>query len=286
LTIGTIELAEYVALFNPTSLPVPAAMAHVLKVPTGQSVAYYPRRSFDLWGARYFLLPAVTDWSSMERGLASFLAETELIYPSADVLNDRQHQEGQAPWGVRQDWQLRRNRAAYPRAWIVHSARVRSPALSAGDRSRLLTTLLYMNDPIWRNGERPVLDLRQTALIEVDDKNSLKGFISPTPVGALESVVIVKNEPGRVELLARLERPGLVILADTFYPGWRLTIDGKTEPIYRANLLMRAAAVPIGEHKLTYTYEPWSVRVGAFVSGAGLIVLTALIWRAWKKAYV
>ena len=54
----------------------------------------------------------------------------------------------------------------------------------------------------------------------------------------------MKHEPQRVELLATLDRPGLVILADSYYQGWRLRIDGKSKPIYRANRMMRAAAVP------------------------------------------
>ena len=45
------------------------------------------------------------------------------------------------------------------------------------------------------------------------------------------------------ELVATLERPGLVILADAYYPGWTLTVDGQLAPIYRTNRLMRGAAV-------------------------------------------
>jgi len=133
-----------------------------------------------------------------------------------------------------------------------------------------------MNDPLWNDPSRTVLDLRAVALIETDDKESLRGFISPSPVGRSESVAVVKYEPQRVELRASLERPGLVILADTYYPGWRLSIDGKAAPIYRTNLLMRGAAVPTGEHTLVYTYEPESFRIGAIISIAGLIVLVAL----------
>ena len=135
-----------------------------------------------------------------------------------------------------------------------------------------------MNDPIWSDAGRPVLDLRQTALIETNDKESLRAFLPGTAVGAAESVVVVKYEPQRVELSASLDRPGLVILADTYYPGWRLTIDGKPAPIFRANRMMRGAAVPAGEHTLVYTYEPASFRIGAIVSPAGAIVLLTLAW--------
>ena len=92
-----------------------------------------------------------------------------------------------------------------------------------------------MNDPIWTESGQTVLDLRLVAVIETDDKEGLKEFISPRPAGPLESVAVKRYEPQRVQLLASLDRPGLVILADTFYPGWRLTIDGRTAPIYRAN---------------------------------------------------
>ena len=72
---------------------------------------------------------------------------------------------------------------------------------------------------------------------------------------------------------ATLESPGLVVLADTFYPGWRLTIDGRPASILRANRLMRAAAVPAGTHSLVYTYAPLSVSLGAALSAAALVAL-------------
>lgn len=277
-TIGSLEVEDYAAFFHPRPMPVPAGMAQILGVPAGLPVVYFPRRSFDLWGARYFLLPASADWSSQERGFASFLDKTELVYPEADLLYQRQSREGREPWSLRHDWQLRRNLAAYPRAWLVHSASVRSPASNPDTRAQRIRTLIYMNDPIWSERGRPVLDLRQTALIETSDKESLKGFLSRTAVGAAESVAVIKYGPQRVELLASLDRPGLVILADTYYPGWRLTIDGKPAPIYRANRMMRGAAVPAGEHTLVYTYEPGSFRIGAIVSLVGAIVVLILTW--------
>ena len=82
--------------------------------------------------------------------------------------------------------------------------------------------------------------------------------------------------PQRAELEASLESPGLVILADVYYPGWELTIDGKPAPIYRVNRLMRGAAVPAGTHRLVYSYAPRSFLVGRVVSILGLGVLALL----------
>jgi hypothetical protein len=283
-TIGSLELEDYVSLFNPRPMPVPAGMARVLGVQPGQPVMYFPRRSFDLWGARYFILPASPSWASPERGFASFLNQTELVHPSADVLRGRQTGAGREPWSVRQDWQLRRNLAAYPRAWLVHDAQVRPPAVDQDTRARRMRSLIYMNDPIWSERNRPILNLRETALIETDDAESLKGFISKSPVGPSEAVAVTEYNPQRVELRASLERPGLVILADTYYPGWQLRIDDVPAPIFRANRAMRGAAVPAGNHTLTYTYEPFSFRVGAIISAGGLLVLLALGWSHWRDS--
>src|SRR4029077_19264743 len=99
---------------------------------------------------------------------------------------------------VRHDWQLRRNTAAYPRAWIVHYARLRPFASDPLERARLMRALAFMDDPIWSDNRQPVLDLRLVALIETDDKERLREFISLTPVGPKESVAVVKYEPQRV----------------------------------------------------------------------------------------
>jgi uncharacterized membrane protein YfhO len=97
--------------------------------------------------------------------------------------------------------------------------------------------------------------------------------------GRDERVTIAEYTPQRVVLDAALDQPGLVILADVYYPGWRLTIDGANAPVYRVNRMMRGAAVPAGRHRLVYTYEPGSFVVGGRITLAALAILTALA--AW-----
>ena len=125
------------AFFHPQPMPVPAAVARALGVPAGRPVVYFPRRSFDLWGARYFLLPASPDWTSPDRGFASFLDQTELIYPEPGrpprtAIRGRAGAVGPAP-GLAAPPQPGR----LPRAWIVHSAQVRPPASDPDTRARL-----------------------------------------------------------------------------------------------------------------------------------------------------
>ena len=82
--------------------------------------------------------------------------------------------------------------------------------------------------------------------------------------------------PDRVEIEANLESPGVVVLADVYYPGWKLTIDDQPAPIYRVNRMMRGAAVPEGRHRLVYTYQPRSFRIGGMITLAGLAAFALL----------
>ena len=278
---GNLEQLDYLVFFRQTMLPAHGRPAAVLGVREGTNVLYIPRRAFDLWNNRYFIVPINGDgWTSGERGYATLLPDTKLIYPDASSLTAN----GPNSWRERADWMLLKNLSAFPRAWLVHFARVRKPVSVLrlkdqpdDDRLALLQDLLYQNDAFWSDPPRPIHDLHAMAFVETDEPARLAGFSARLPVASTESVTITKNEPQRVELTAVLADPGLVILADTFYPGWRLTIDGAAAPIYRTNHAMRGAAVKAGTHRLVYTYEPDSVRLGLALSIAGVVALAGLI---------
>ena len=72
----TIEPLDFGLFFLPWALrPDEAAMrAHDLK--PGQKVWYHPRRGFDLWNTRYFIVPGRLIWDSPARGYAASSAST------------------------------------------------------------------------------------------------------------------------------------------------------------------------------------------------------------------
>ena len=273
-TKGVIELDDYFTFFVPRIIPARAEASRVLKVPLDHPVYYYPRRSYDLWGARYFILPVRTSrWKTEERGFSAFLPDTEVVHPRREEGTET---AGPGSWAMRQDWQILRNKAAYPRAWLVHHARIRPPASDPVARADLVAEIAHPGDLFWSEPGWPVHDPRSSAWIETEDREALRGYLSRGAVEPGESVAVTGSDPQRVELKARLNRSGIVILADTFYPGWHLTIDGRPAPILRANRMMRGAAVSPGAHTLVYVYDPWSFRVGLALSLLGLAAMPAL----------
>jgi len=67
-------------------------------------------------------------------------------------------------------------------------------------------------------------------------------------------------------LHVKMPKPGVLVVADTDYPGWEATIDGKEVPILRANVAFRAVEVPAGEHVVEFRFRPASARHGLIAS--------------------
>jgi uncharacterized membrane protein YfhO len=99
---------------------------------------------------------------------------------------------------------------------------------------------------------------------------------------------VVHYDPLRVEIEAELTEPGLVVLADQFYPGWQLDVQTAGQrtrrvPIVRAGGVLRGAWLEAGRHRLVYRYRPASFLWGAALSVIGWLVLGVLVivhcWR-------
>ena len=87
------------------------------------------------------------------------------------------------------------------------------------------------------------------------------------------------DEPNRVVVHARLAEPGMLVLADSYYPGWRATLEGAVLDIHPANHLFRGVFLPAGSHRVVFEYRPRSFVLGALISGASALVCLALaLW--------
>jgi hypothetical protein len=87
---------------------------------------------------------------------------------------------------------------------------------------------------------------------------------------------IVRETQTEIVVEAAAAVDGFLLLADTFYPGWRAEVDGKPVALYRANLSVRAIPLPRGPHEVRFIYEPPGVQRGLAISGTAVLAL--LVW--------
>lgn len=84
---------------------------------------------------------------------------------------------------------------------------------------------------------------------------------------------IAVYRPERVEIDVHAEAAGLLVLSDTYYPGWTARLGDETLPIVRTNGLFRGVRVPAGEHRVIFEYAPASLRRGAALSLASALAI-------------
>lgn len=84
---------------------------------------------------------------------------------------------------------------------------------------------------------------------------------------------IKKYSGTEIEIEAFSETGGFIILTDTFYPGWRVFVDGKESKIYHANYIFRAVEIPKGDHAVRFEYKPFFYAVGKIVSVISIFYL-------------
>jgi hypothetical protein len=96
------------------------------------------------------------------------------------------------------------------------------------------------------------------------------------------SVTTTELDPRTVEQRLVACAPGVVLLADAWFPGWRVEVDGAEAEPLRAWGFLRAVRVPAGEHLVRWRYEPRSFVLGAAISLFALFVL--LITLATSRA--
>jgi hypothetical protein len=142
-----------------------------------------------------------------------------------------------------------RDSRALPRAFVVHDARF----LSADAVLPALETV----------------DARRTVILE---------GTGPTIAGVGSAqVTILRHEPRTVSVECSLDAPGYLVLLDSYYPGWRATVDGVERPILRANSLFRAVFLDPGLHRVEFRYLPPSFLGGAAVSAATALLLIGAV---------
>ena len=98
-----------------------------------------------------------------------------------------------------------------------------------------------------------------------------------TPPGASDARIHSQRFAAeRIELEVETAAPTMLVLAQSFYPGWHATIDGKPAPVLRANHAFQAVVLPAGARRVTLVYQD-----EAFRAGLAMTALTGFACMGW-----
>jgi hypothetical protein len=153
-----------------------------------------------------------------------------------------------------------------PRAYVVHHVEV-----APGEK--LLERLKSPDFNAWT-----------TALIEEPLSPEQTTSLEGTPSHSTSTTQIVHYGLHRVEVEAHMAAPGLLILSDSHYPGWKVTVDGAPAPLLRVNYALRGVYLPSGTHSLVFRFSPPTFWTGlALTSLVTALAFGFLIWRFCRR---
>jgi hypothetical protein len=275
-TEGTMNLFDLDFFFSPWVVPVPPSLQTAPDRRLSRLV-YYPRVGFDLWNTRYFILPKETILDDVERGSLTLLT-SKRGEPLPVV----------ASWPADQDdCLILDNIDALPRARMVHEVDLWPSIhdLHRASRVEPMERLLYRSIdaglPLWQGTPYGDYPIERRALIEPTgqaDADLLQQLHAQRSASSPNSTVqITEYRSQRVTLDVQTPSLGILVLADTFYPGWQAWIDGKPATIHRANRLMRGVIIPPGRHDVRFQYFPTTFYTGAAISAASLLLILVIM---------
>jgi hypothetical protein len=156
---------------------------------------------------------------------------------------------------------LYENPHAVPRAYVVYHA---EPAPAP--------------DVLLARLAEPGFDPMRTSYVE--------GDLGPGPGSAMAGhpATIVLDEEEVVEIDATLAAPGLLVLADSYYPSWEATVDGVRVPIMPTNHLFRGVQLDSGRHRVRFEYRRGSLGLGAALSLVAVLAIGVLFARPGTAA--
>lgn len=201
-------------------------------------------------------------------GVRSFLPDGGLAIESVSLSDEQGHSVSLAALLQRNNLTLVfrshtaamwENLDAMPRAFIVHQAEIVKDYQS----------LARLREP----GFRP------DQMVLLSDGRPLESSEATDQAQTSDQVIITDYKPEQVTISVRADRAGYLVLTDSWYPGWVVRVDGKNNPIYRADYMFRAVFFEPGQHHVAFEYHPASLVWGMWISGLSATVLILLtLW--------
>ncbi len=135
-----------------------------------------------------------------------------------------------------------------PRAFVVHEA------VYASDGSEALSLIQTM-------------DPASVVVLETDI------WLKLAPPIYNETVTIFSYTPNEIVVHANLSNPGVLVLSEMWYPGWKAYDNGRETDVLRADYTLRGVYLDEGIHEVRFIYHPASLKFGALVSVVTLLLI-------------
>ncbi|MBD2411629.1 YfhO family protein [Nostoc calcicola FACHB-3891] len=146
--------------------------------------------------------------------------------------------------------QVTENRSALPiyriyRSYEVVSQHNGAIAMLKNEKFDYKSTVILNKQPNFKSVENTALSLQTLAP---------------------EEVTLQAQYPNQVKLLAKSQKPAILVFADQIYPGWSAFVNDVKVPVMEADTLFKAVVIPAGISTVVFQYRPTSFTIGLIIS--------------------
>ena len=167
---------------------------------------------------------------------------------------------------------LYENPSATPRAFVVHQVSV-VPDTDAAEATFAAASERFPNGALRLTG----FDITERAVVEAGAEELPASLVGDTPScdGTTDRVEITAYDSDEVRVDVDSACAGLLVLSDTYFPGWQATVDGRSATIHPTNMAFRGVVVGAGRSEVVFRYHPPAFRAGIYVAIAAIVAMVA-----------
>jgi hypothetical protein len=149
---------------------------------------------------------------------------------------------------------------------------------NANGNAWFVSEITRVNNAMEEINQTTILASKNSAVVDVSkfDFGPNKNYKSGT-------IELVEYSPNKLIYQSKNPGEGFAVFFEIYYPeGWNAYIDGNQVDIIRANYVLRALQIPVGNHEIVFEFKPKSYKYGSVIMiiSSILILLMAFTYLA------
>jgi hypothetical protein len=129
----------------------------------------------------------------------------------------------------------------------------------------------------FENWSQPVAGLEHGLTLYRNPVVGKPVWVERGKVRQTDGVWLLRREGGEVQIYAEMEKPGTVVVADNYFPGWEAKSNGSAVEVKQVDGTLRGVELGAGRQMIEMRYRPRGVGVGMVMSVLGIVVGLALM---------
>ncbi len=211
-------------------------------------------RNYDILGIKWYELlfrtMPIPDFLNLTNVRYIVFRKDDIAPPSLDL----------EPTAEDNGFVLYKNLSAFSRAFMVyHYIPVDN------DEESLKSTIQY------------AAQLRYLAVIMNQDVRYASFSADSSGIDRHGEIRFVSYHPSSIEMEVDTPSPGLLIISNAYFPGWKVYVDNKESNLIRTDFAFDGVFLQSGTHTVILTYKPFVFTISVWMAVGGFICLFLLI---------